>query len=55
MPGRRRRLSKTFPIGRRPPEAMLEAMQDQLGIKLKPARAIVSVLVIDHVEQPTEN
>jgi uncharacterized protein (TIGR03435 family) len=44
-----------------PPDAvsagptMLEAMQDQLGIKLKPARALVSVLVIDHVEQPTEN
>jgi hypothetical protein len=34
---------------------MPEAMQDQLGIKLKPARAVVSVLVIDHVEQPTEN
>jgi uncharacterized protein (TIGR03435 family) len=34
---------------------LLEAMQDQLGIKLKPARAVVSVLVIDHVEQPTEN
>lgn len=34
---------------------MLEAMQDQLGIKLKPARAVVSVLVIDHVEQPSEN
>ena len=34
---------------------MLEAVQDQLGIKLKPMRAIVSVPVIDHVEQPSPN
>jgi uncharacterized protein (TIGR03435 family) len=34
---------------------MLEAVQDQLGIKLKPARAIVSVPVIDHVERPSDN
>jgi uncharacterized protein (TIGR03435 family) len=33
----------------------LEAVQDQLGIKLKPMRAIVSVPVIDHVEQPSPN
>ena len=34
---------------------MLEAVQDQLGIKLKPARAVVLVLVVDHVERPSEN
>jgi uncharacterized protein (TIGR03435 family) len=34
---------------------MLEAVQDQLRIKLKPTRAVVSVLVIDRVEQLTEN
>jgi len=34
---------------------MLEAVQDQLGIKLKPARAIVSVPVVDHVERVSEN
>lgn len=34
---------------------LLEAMQDQLGIKLKPARAVVSVLVVEHVERPSEN
>lgn len=34
---------------------MLEAMQDQLGINLKPARAVISVLVVDHVERPGEN
>jgi uncharacterized protein (TIGR03435 family) len=34
---------------------MLEAVQDQLGVKLKPARAVVNVLVVDHVERPREN
>lgn len=34
---------------------MLEALQDQLGIKLKPARATISLPVIDHLERPTEN
>jgi uncharacterized protein (TIGR03435 family) len=44
-----------------PPDAasagptMLEAVSDQLGIKLKAARAVVSVLVVDHVERPGEN
>lgn len=34
---------------------MLEALEEQLGLKLKPAHAIVSVLVIDHLARPTEN
>ena len=34
---------------------MLEAVSDQLGIKLKAARAVVSVLVVDQVERPGEN
>ena len=36
-------------------QTLLEAIQDQWGIKLKPARAVVRVLVIDHVERPGEN
>lgn len=36
-------------------QSLLEAIQDQLGIKLKPARAVVPVPVIDHVEWPSEN
>lgn len=33
----------------------IEAVQDQLGLMLKPATALVRVPVIDHVEKPTEN
>jgi len=34
---------------------MLEAIQEQLGMKLKPTRALVSEPVVDHVERPNEN
>ena len=33
----------------------LEALKEQLGLKLKPTMAPVDVLVIDHVEQPSPN
>jgi uncharacterized protein (TIGR03435 family) len=33
----------------------LEALKDQLGLKLVPQTGPVDVLVIDHVEQPSEN
>jgi uncharacterized protein (TIGR03435 family) len=33
----------------------LEALKDQLGLKLKPTRAVVQTLVIDHIEQPSPN
>jgi uncharacterized protein (TIGR03435 family) len=32
-----------------------EAIREQLGLKLEPAKASVPVPVIDHVEQPSEN
>ena len=32
-----------------------EGIKDQLGLKLKPARAPIQSLVIDHVEQPSPN
>lgn len=33
----------------------LEALNDQLGLKLEATRAEISVLVIDHIERPSEN
>jgi bla regulator protein blaR1 len=35
--------------------SFLEALQEQLGLKLKPTTGPVDVLVIDHVEEPSAN
>ena len=32
-----------------------EALQEQLGLKLKSTKATMDTLVIDHVERPSEN
>ncbi len=34
---------------------ILEAVQKQLGLKLEPQKAMVDVLVVDHIEKPGEN
>jgi uncharacterized protein (TIGR03435 family) len=34
---------------------ILAAIQEQLGVKLESAKGPVEVLVIDHVEHPSEN
>jgi uncharacterized protein (TIGR03435 family) len=34
---------------------MFQAIQEQLGLRLVPARGPVDVLVIDHIERPSEN
>jgi uncharacterized protein (TIGR03435 family) len=34
---------------------MFTALQEQLGLKLEPAKAMREYIVIDHVERPSEN
>jgi uncharacterized protein (TIGR03435 family) len=45
------------PAAVRAPDApdVFQAIQEQLGLKLVPARGPVEVLVIDHVERPSQN
>jgi len=34
---------------------VFQAVQEQLGLRLVPAKGPVDVLVIDHIERPSEN
>jgi len=43
------------PVADGDPPTLFTAVQEQLGLKLEPAKEPVPVLVIDHVEQPTPN
>lgn len=42
-------------LTRREAPALLTALPEQLGLKLVSSKATVDVLVIDHIERPTEN
>jgi uncharacterized protein (TIGR03435 family) len=35
--------------------SLFAAVQEQLGLRLQPARGAVEVLVIDHIDAPTED
>jgi uncharacterized protein (TIGR03435 family) len=35
--------------------SVFTAVQEQLGLKLEPGKALVPMLVIDHIEKPSEN
>ena len=41
-------------IGKAPPN-LYTAIQEQIGLKLEPPRHPADVMVIDHVEKPSEN
>ena len=42
-------------ILREPAPAIFTALEEQLGLKLVPAKGLVQVLVIDSISQPTSN
>jgi bla regulator protein blaR1 len=45
------------PPGAEPPAGItfMDAVREQLGLKLEPSKGPVQMLVIDHIERPTEN
>jgi uncharacterized protein (TIGR03435 family) len=44
-----------LPAGDANGASLFTAIQEQLGLKLEPSRGQVDVLVIDHIERPTED
>lgn len=54
-------LQVASPFGKKPEgeqstgPTVMEGMQEQLGLRLKPAKAVIPVLVVDQIHRPTEN
>ena len=46
---------KTDPDAAQQAPTMLEAIRDQLGLRLKPAKDTIPVLIVDHIDKPSEN
>ena len=54
------RTSRDAPAGAAPPPSedrpdIATALREQLGFKLVPEKTTVQIVVIDHIERPTEN
>jgi bla regulator protein blaR1 len=52
VPGTASPTTATDPAGA---VSLFTALQEQLGLKLEPRKLPVEILVIDHVERPSEN
>jgi uncharacterized protein (TIGR03435 family) len=55
FPGAPEAASQTATASDSQEPTFLEALKDQLGLNLKPGKVSLKVLVIDHVERPSEN
>jgi uncharacterized protein (TIGR03435 family) len=55
------KLQVASPFGKKPEgevnpgPTIMEGMREQLGLRLKPDKAVIPVLVVDHVDRPSEN
>lgn len=48
-------LPQTNPNDTNAPPSLYTAIQEQIGLKIEPTKAMDQVMVVDHVEAPSEN